>query len=175
MRRPAAVAGARLCRSAQQFRRRAVLVAGTRIPKLRAAGLSGQKVGYIKDLAAGFLGGRIRARRLVRQSNEDIIAALTSVKGIGQWTAEMFLIFSLNRLDVLPVDDLGIRKAVQRWYGLRGLPEAGRLQTNTARNVDPRKRIAFMAQLLPPSLLISNSKHPTRKRGFSLGLRRAPR
>ncbi len=105
-----------------------VLVAGTRIPKLRAAGLSGQKVGYIKDLAAGFVDGRIRARRLVRQSNEDIIAALTSVKGIGRWTAEMFLIFSLNRLDILPVDDLGIRKAVQRWYGLRGLPEAGRLQ-----------------------------------------------
>jgi DNA-3-methyladenine glycosylase II len=61
---------------------------------------------------------------LVRRPNEEIIEALTSIHGIGRWTAEMFLIFSLNRPDILPVDDLGIRKAIQRWYGYKTLPSA---------------------------------------------------
>ncbi|MEW6542669.1 MAG: DNA-3-methyladenine glycosylase 2 family protein [Nitrospirota bacterium] len=99
-------------------------VAATPLRRLKAVGLSGQKASYLKDLAAGFLDGRVQPRRLGRQSNEEVIAALTSVHGIGRWTAEMFLIFSLNRPDVLPVDDLGIRKAIQRWYGFKTLPAA---------------------------------------------------
>ena len=99
-------------------------VARTSMARLRAAGLSVQKAAYLKDLAKGFLDGRIRTGGLSRQSNEEIIGALTSIHGIGRWTAEMFLMFSLNRPDVLPVDDLGIRKAVQRWYGFKTLPAA---------------------------------------------------
>lgn len=103
-------------------------VASTRLGTLRRAGLSGQKAAYIKDLAAGFLDGRLSPRELMRQSNEEIINRLVSIRGIGRWTAEMFLIFSLNRPDVLPLDDLGIRKAVQRWYGLRRLPSVRTLK-----------------------------------------------
>ncbi|MGH7259359.1 MAG: DNA-3-methyladenine glycosylase family protein [Nitrospiraceae bacterium] len=103
-------------------------VVRTPIPRLRTAGLSRQKATYLKDLAKGFLDGRIRVHRLVRQSNEDIIEALTTIRGIGRWTVEMFLMFSLNRLDVLPVDDLGIQKAIRRWYGFRRLPAAATMR-----------------------------------------------
>lgn len=97
-------------------------VATTPILRLRTAGLSGQKARYLKELARGFVDGTIRPRLFARQSNEELIRALTAIHGIGRWTAEMFLIFSLNRPDVLPVDDLGIRKAIQRSYGFRRLP-----------------------------------------------------
>lgn len=100
---------------------------------LRAAGLSGQKARYLKDLATGFLDGRIQPSRFGLRSNDEIVEALVSIHGIGRWTAEMFLIFSLNRLDVLPVDDLGIKKAVQRWYGLRALPTPSRLHAISKR------------------------------------------
>ena len=96
----------------------------TPVPELRRVGLSAQKAGYLRDLAEGFLDGRIVTRALSRRSNEEIVAALMSVRGIGRWTAEMFLIFSLNRLNVLPVDDLGIRKAIRRWYEFKSLPAA---------------------------------------------------
>jgi DNA-3-methyladenine glycosylase II len=98
-------------------------VAATPVPRLRTAGLSGQKARYLKELAKGFASGKIRPHRFARQSNEEIIETLTAIHGIGRWTAEMFLMFSLNRLDVLPVDDLGIKKAIQRAYGLRVLPK----------------------------------------------------
>lgn len=106
-------------------RRRPTPHAVVRMPlaRLRSAGLSKQKASYLKDLAKGFLDGRIRTDGFTRQSNEDIIAALTAIHGIGRWTAEMFLMFSLNRLDVLPVDDLGIKKAIRQAYGLRVLPK----------------------------------------------------
>ncbi|MBI4400117.1 MAG: DNA-3-methyladenine glycosylase 2 family protein [Nitrospirae bacterium] len=103
-------------------------VVQTPLPRLHSVGLSGQKARYLKDLAAGFLDGRIRPSRLPRQSNEEIIEALVSIHGVGRWTAEMFLIFSLNRSDVLPVDDLGIKKAIQRWYGLRALPSPAKIR-----------------------------------------------
>ena len=99
-------------------------VAATPVPRLRTAGLSGQKARYLKELARGFISGKIRPHRFARQSNENIIETLTAIHGIGRWTAEMFLMFSLNRLDVLPVDDLGIQKAIRRWYGFRRLPAA---------------------------------------------------
>ena len=98
-------------------------VAATPVPRLRTAGLSGQKARYLKELARGFTSGRIRSHRFARQSNDEIIEALTAIHGIGRWTAEMFLMFSLNRLDVLPVDDFGIKKAIQRAYGFRVLPK----------------------------------------------------
>jgi len=96
-------------------------------PQFRAVGISRQKTGYLRDLAEKWQAGLIAPRRLAKMSDEDVIAALTQVKGIGRWTAEMFLIFSLLRPDVLPVDDLGFRKGVQIAYRLRKLPEAKRL------------------------------------------------
>ncbi|WP_447975101.1 DNA-3-methyladenine glycosylase family protein [Nitrospira sp. Kam-Ns4a] len=116
-------------------------LAKTPVLRLRAAGLSRQKIAYLKDLAAGFCDGRIQPRRFGRLSNDAIIAALVSIHGIGRWTAEMFLMFALNRPDVLPVDDLGIRKAIQRWYGLRRLPTARTIRT-IARPWHPYETVA---------------------------------
>jgi DNA-3-methyladenine glycosylase II len=81
---------------------------------LRAAGLSGQKVAYVRDLAAHFLDGRLTPRGLRRMSDDEAIAATTQVKGVGRWTAGMLLMFCLNRPDVWPIDDLGLRTALQR-------------------------------------------------------------
>jgi DNA-3-methyladenine glycosylase II len=91
---------------------------------LRGVGLSQQKANYIKDLAAKTHDGTLRLRQLARLEDEAIIEMLTQVKGIGVWTVQMFLIFSLGRLNVLPVGDLGIRKAVGRVYGLGELADA---------------------------------------------------
>lgn len=103
-------------------------VAGVKDAPLRAAGLSRQKSAYLKDLSHRFLDGTIRPRQLNYLGNEEVIDRLTLVHGIGRWTAEMFLIFSLNRLDVLPVDDLGLRVAVQNIYGMKARPDAKRLR-----------------------------------------------
>ena len=89
---------------------------------LRAAGLSRAKAVYLRDLAAHVADGRLDLARLGQEPDEAVIAALLPVKGIGRWTAEMFLIFALGRLDVLPVDDLGFRRAVQLRYNLPDLP-----------------------------------------------------
>ena len=90
--------------------------------RLRAAGLSPQKTAYIKDLSEKIESGAVELRRFYELPDEDVIRELDKVKGIGRWTAEMFLMFSLGRTDVLPVDDLGFRKAVQRVYHLKELP-----------------------------------------------------
>jgi DNA-3-methyladenine glycosylase II len=103
-------------------------VAGLKDEPLRTAGVSRQKAAYLKDLSRHFLAGTIRPRQLNYLDNEEIISRLTLVHGIGRWTAEMFLIFSLNRLDVLPVDDLGLRVAVQNIYGMKIRPDAKRLR-----------------------------------------------
>jgi DNA-3-methyladenine glycosylase II len=87
-------------------------------------GLSRQKKAYLLDLAEHFLAGKIPSRRLSKLGDEEVIAALVGVHGIGRWTAEMFLIFVLNRPDVLPVDDLGLRIGVQKAYSLRERPTA---------------------------------------------------
>jgi DNA-3-methyladenine glycosylase II len=89
---------------------------------LRGAGLSRQKIGYLRDLATKFNDGTIPQRRLARMDDDAVIAALTQVKGVGVWTGQMFLIFVLNRPDILPVDDLGLRKAAQLLYNLPDLP-----------------------------------------------------
>lgn len=92
-------------------------------PLLLSAGLSRQKLSYLRDLAAAFATGTLRAQRLARLHDEEIIAAVTTVRGIGEWTAHMLLLFSLGRPDVLPVGDYGVRKGVQRLHRLRRLPE----------------------------------------------------
>ena len=86
-------------------------------------GLSRQKASYLLDLAEKCLDGTVRLDRIGRLADEAVIEMLTEVKGIGRWTAEMFLIFSLGRLDVLPVDDLGVRAAIRDLYALAGLPD----------------------------------------------------
>lgn len=95
--------------------------------RLRAAGLSTQKLGYVRDLCRRVEGGLLPLGSLDAMSDDEVIAALTEVKGIGRWTAEMFLMFRLHRPDVLPVGDLGIVKAVQRAYRLRTIPSPARL------------------------------------------------
>jgi DNA-3-methyladenine glycosylase II len=92
---------------------------------LRACGLSDRKVEYIRDLAAHFVSGRVDPARFVEQDDETIIADLTDIRGIGRWTAEMFLMFNLLRPNVLPLDDLGLLKAVSLNY-LSGEPVVGR-------------------------------------------------
>jgi DNA-3-methyladenine glycosylase II len=89
---------------------------------LRGIGLSRQKITYLKDLATQIQAGALQLALLPRHSDAEVIYQLMGVKGIGRWTAEMFLIFALGRLDVFPVDDLGIRKAMQRAYGYKRLP-----------------------------------------------------
>ncbi len=89
---------------------------------LRGAGLSWGKVGYIKDLASRVASGQLDLDYIARMDDEEIIRALVAVKGIGRWTAEMFLIFSLARPDVLAVDDYGLRAAMMRLYSLGELP-----------------------------------------------------
>ncbi len=89
---------------------------------LRSLGVSKQKGTYLLDLASHVATGRLDFKQLVRKPDDEVVEALTEVKGIGVWTAQMFLIFSLGRLDVLPVGDLGIRKAIQQEYELADLP-----------------------------------------------------
>lgn len=92
------------------------------IDELRAAGLSRQKASYIHDLCDKTASDAVRLDQLGRLSDEAVIDELTQVKGIGRWTAEMLLIFSLGRLDVLPCDDLGIRNAIKRLHDLEEMP-----------------------------------------------------
>lgn len=98
------------------------VIARIEIDALRTAGLSPQKAGYLHDLAQKIAEGTVRLSRLSRMTDEEVIGELTQVKGIGVWTAQMFLIFSLGRLDVFPPDDLGIRTAIRNLYGLQELP-----------------------------------------------------
>jgi DNA-3-methyladenine glycosylase II len=102
-------------------------VLGADADELRKLGLSYQKISYLKDLAQHFVDGKITPRKFSKLCDEEIIAELVAVKGIGRWTAEMFLIFSLCRLDIWPVDDLGIKKAVQKNYALGAMPTAKEL------------------------------------------------
>ena len=94
---------------------------------LRGAGLSGQKVGYLRDLCARILDGRLQLDELEALPDEAVVKRLVAVKGFGRWTAEMFLMFRLHRPDVLPVGDLGIVNAVQKLYRLRKTPAPKRL------------------------------------------------
>ena len=90
---------------------------------LRGVGLSRQKASYVLDLAERVNDGRLPLHRIARLSNEAVTETLIEVKGIGEWTAHMFLIFSLGRLDVMPHGDYGVRSAIQKLYGLEELPD----------------------------------------------------
>ena len=92
------------------------------IEELRAVGLSNAKAAYVKDLAQHILDGRLELDKLPELTNEEIIKELVAVKGIGEWTAHMFLIFALGRLDILPTGDLGIRAGIKKLYGFEELP-----------------------------------------------------
>jgi DNA-3-methyladenine glycosylase II len=100
---------------------------------IRAIGLSRQKEGYLRDLAERVTAGRIDFARLRRLPDPAVIQHLTAVKGVGVWTAQMFLIFALRRPDVLAVGDLGIRTAVRKAYRMRTLPPPARLERLGAR------------------------------------------
>jgi DNA-3-methyladenine glycosylase II len=90
--------------------------------RIREAGLSRPKVSYLRDLADRIEDGRLDLVHLAESSDEHVSAQLTAVKGLGQWTVDMFLMFHLARPDILPVGDLGIRRAVERAYGLAKAP-----------------------------------------------------
>lgn len=96
--------------------------------RIRAAGLSYGKISYLRDLAAHVEDGTLELERLPELTDEEVTAQLTAIKGLGQWTADMFLMFHLGRPDILPVGDLGIRRAVQVEYRMRKLPDAKRLE-----------------------------------------------
>lgn len=95
--------------------------------QLRAAGLSRQKTAYLRDLCVKVGDGTLRFSDIDLLPDEEVIQAITQVKGLGRWSAEMFLMFRLNRPDVLPVGDLGIVKAMQKCYGLRKPPTPERM------------------------------------------------
>jgi DNA-3-methyladenine glycosylase II len=109
--------------------------------RLRSAGLSPQKISYIRDLSGRVLDGSFHLRSLASMEDEAVVEHLTQVKGIGRWTAEMFLIFTLGRPDVLPLNDLGILKAVQRAYGFSRLPAARTLE-RMGRKWRPHRSVA---------------------------------
>ena len=94
---------------------------------LRACGLSGRKTEYIRDLASHVISGELELDRLEELGDEEVIEEIVAVRGLGRWTAEMFLIFHLQRPDVLSGGDLGIRKAIQIEYGLEEMPSAKRV------------------------------------------------
>ncbi len=93
-----------------------------------AAGLSRAKVGFLRSLAEHVVSGELELERLDELPDEEVIAELVAVKGIGVWSAHMFLMSHLRRPDVLPVGDLGIRRAIERAYGLDGLPDPSTME-----------------------------------------------
>ncbi|MDQ4071479.1 MAG: DNA-3-methyladenine glycosylase 2 family protein, partial [Actinomycetota bacterium] len=97
--------------------------------QVRSVGLSRPKVAYLRDLAEHVQDGRLALDRLTELPDDEVIAEITAVKGLGVWSAHMFLIFHLGRPDVLPVGDLGIRNAIARAYGLDGAPKPAEIET----------------------------------------------
>jgi DNA-3-methyladenine glycosylase II len=110
---------------------------------IRAAGLSRPKIAYLRDLAQHVEDGTLELDRLDELPDEEVSAQLTAVKGLGQWTADMFLMFHLRRPDVLPVGDQGIRRAAQVQYRMRKLPDAKRLE-RVARPWRPYRTLACL-------------------------------
>ncbi|MFA6026550.1 MAG: DNA-3-methyladenine glycosylase [Ignavibacteriaceae bacterium] len=102
-------------------------VAATPVEEIRKFGLSNAKAIYVKDLSEKIMTNQLSFKKISQKSNDEIIGELTKVKGIGVWTAHMFLIFTLGRLDVLPVGDLGIKNAIRRNYQLKELPDENKI------------------------------------------------
>jgi DNA-3-methyladenine glycosylase II len=118
---------------------------------LRACGLSRGKVIYLHDLAHHFAEGKLSVGRWDEMSDEELIAELTQVRGIGRWTAEMFLIFYMMRPDVLPLDDIGLQNAVSRLY-YKGKPRTRKQLITFARRWQPWRSVAtwYMWRSLDP-------------------------
>jgi DNA-3-methyladenine glycosylase II len=133
------------------------------VGEMRRAGLSKQKIGYIRDLAEHALSGKVDFDRLHAMSDEEVIVTLTDIKGIGVWTAHMFLIFALRRPNVLAVGDLGVRAAIKRYYKKRGLPNPAQIE-KLAVNWHPYRSIAcwYLWRSLELPVVSKNGK-PTRK------------
>jgi DNA-3-methyladenine glycosylase II len=128
---------------------RAPAILATPDAALRGAGLSGAKAAALKDLARHVVERKLVPARLPAANDDEIAAMLLPVRGIGPWSVHMFLMFALARLDVLPVGDLGIRKGMQRHFGLRKLPEAEKM-TKLAAPWRPYRTVAcwYMWRLL---------------------------
>ena len=104
------------------------------IEELRSVGLSRPKARYVQDLAQHIIDGTVRFATIDQLSNDEIIAELTAVKGVGEWTVHMFLLFCMGRLDVLPTGDLGIRSGIKKLYGLSELPSPDEVRQIAAAN-----------------------------------------
>ena len=117
------------------------LLAGADLTRLRTCGLSGQKASYLLDLAQRFSSGALDATRWTTFDDEALISELTQVKGIGRWTAEMFLIFYMTRPDVLPLDDIGLQRAMGLHYNA-GRPLSKLKMRRIARNWAPWRSVA---------------------------------
>ncbi len=111
--------------------------------EVRASGLSRPKVAYLRDLAARIEDGALDLEHLAELPDEEVVATLVEIKGLGRWTAEMFLMFHLGRPDVLPVGDLGIRRAIERAYALDGAPKPDEL-TAIAEPWRPQRSLACL-------------------------------
>ena len=109
--------------------------------QFRKAGISGKKMSYLIDLSNKFLDGTIDNKRMYKLEDEELIEHLTQIRGIGRWSAEMFLIFSLTRLNVLPLDDLGFKKSVMINYNLKKMPSNDKIK-KIAKNWGDYKSIA---------------------------------
>lgn len=104
------------------------------IDELRTVGLSRGKAAYVRDLAQHVVDGKLRFDHLDALSNEEVVKELVAVKGIGEWTAHMFLMFCMGRMDILPVGDLGIKNGMQKLYGLKTQPDAVAMQKIAKKN-----------------------------------------
>lgn len=111
--------------------------------QFKSAGISGQKMKYLRDLATKFLDGTVDPKHFGKMSDEDIRLHLVSVKGIGVWTADMFLMFTLNRLDVLPTGDLGIQKGFKIVFNMRKLPNSKKMN-KLAKDWAPFRTVASL-------------------------------
>jgi DNA-3-methyladenine glycosylase II len=111
------------------------------VPDLRTAGLSGQKAAYLRDLSERVIDGRLDLAHLETLTDDEVIEAIVAVKGFGRWTAQMFLMFSLHRPDVLPTGDLGIVKGFQNVLGMKSRPSI-RTMERAAKVWQPYRSIA---------------------------------
>lgn len=108
---------------------------------MRGAGLSKQKLSYLRDLAEKTKSGEVKFDRFGEMSDEEVIGQLTKIKGIGRWTAQMFLMFSLRRPNVLPTGDLGIQMAIRKHYRKRKLPKPAQME-KIAKCWEPYRSVA---------------------------------
>jgi DNA-3-methyladenine glycosylase II len=101
--------------------------------KLRDTGISGTKINYIKGLSKQIIQKEINFRKISKMKDEQVIEELTEIKGVGNWTAQIYLMFCLQRRDVLPVDDLGIKKGIRDLFSLKELPDGKTVEKFSAR------------------------------------------